>query len=199
MISAEMIDKFVDAAGKFASSIFVMVCFVLFIPEDVGNSLDVSNFKYVYRGYLWLAFVFTGSLTLIKFLIYIDNRFIEGWLAERRRAKNKSLHLMERENEIRFRLSSLNERELLWIKYCLYYNVQTLSARVDDVTAQSLVDKRLLSQGSGSILNLPYHIPDDVWLFVRTNQELIFGQDDINDPNFKIYINNFKGSLQRRF
>jgi hypothetical protein len=93
------------------------------------------------------------------------------------------------------RLNSLNDRELLWIKYCLFHNEQTLSAKLDDVTAQSLVNKGIVSQGSGSMLNLPFHIPDDVWAYLQLHEHLFLSEEEANDPKFGKLLESFRKSL----
>jgi hypothetical protein len=95
-------------------------------------------------------------------------------------------------------LNSLDGREQLWIKYCLRNNVQTLTARLDDPTAQSLVNKHILSQGSGSMLNLPFHIPDDVWRLLTEERPSFLTDEEISDPRFQRALDEFQSSLHPR-
>ena len=70
------------------------------------------------------------------------------------------------------RLRSLDLNEGMWIKYCLFHNVQTLSAERGNRTAQSLCHKGIIEEGSGHILDLPFHFPDPVW------QHLLFRNEE---------------------
>lgn len=195
MFSPETLSKVFESAAKYAWAVFVMAAFVLFVPDDAAMQLGIDRIKAEYKGYFWLTLVFTGTLTLSAVLSYFNKKVLDGWLEERRSEKKRNAEKAERLNAIALRLSSLDDRELLWIKYCLFHNVQTLSAKMDDVTAQSLLNKSILSQGSGSMLNLPYHIPDDVWRYLQENHFLFLSEEETNDPRFEKYLESFRKSL----
>jgi hypothetical protein len=173
----------------------VLAAFVLFVPEDAAKKLGIDRIKTEYKGYFWLTFVFTSTLTLSAVFSYFNKKVLDGWLEERLSEKRRNAMKAYRLNAIALRLNSLDDREFLWIKYCLYYNFQTLSAKQDDVTAQSLLNKGILSQGSGSILNLPFHVPDDVWIYLQENKFHFLSKEEDNDPRFKKYLEDFRKSL----
>lgn len=195
MLAPEALTKVLETAAKYAWAIFVMAAFVLFVPDDAAKQLGIDAIKGQYKGYFWLTLVFTGTLTLGAVFSYLDKRVLDGWLEERRAEKKRSAKRAERQNAIVLRLNSLNEQERLWIKYCLFNNVQTLSAKMDDVTAQSLLNKGILSQGSGSMLNLPFHISDEVWAYLQDNHLLFLSKEEIDDPRFEKHLESFRKSL----
>lgn len=195
MLSPETLSKILETAAKYAWAVFVMAAFVLFVPDDAAKQLGIDGIKAEYKGYFWLTLVFTGTLTLGAVLSYINKKVLDGWLEERRFKKKRSAKRAERLNAIALRLNSLDDREVLWIKYCLFHNVQTLSAKMDDVTAQSLLNKRILSQGSGNMLNLPFHIPDEVWTYLQESRFLFLSAEETNDPRFEKDLESFRKSL----
>jgi len=195
MFTPDAITKVLETAAKYAWAVFVMVAFVLFVPDDASRQLGIDAINTQYKGYFWLTLVFTGTLSLGTVFSYLDKKVLDGWLEERRAKKKRSAKRAERQNAIALRLNSLDDRELFWIKYCLFHNVQTLSARMDDVTAQSLLNKGILSQGSGSMLNLPFHIPDDVWAYLQENHLLFLSKEEIDDPRFEKHLESFRKSL----
>lgn len=191
----EAISKIFEFAAKYAWAVFVMAAFVLFVPEDAGKQLGLEQIKAAYKGYFWLILVFTGTLSVGAILSYLDKKVLDGWLEERRAEKKRKAKKQQRLDAVALRLNSLNKREVLWIKYCLFHNVQTLSAKMDDVTAQSLLNKDILSQGSGSMLNLPFHIPDDVWSYLQENEHLFLSEEEVNDPRVAKLLDDFRKSL----
>ena len=195
MLAPDALTKVLETAAKYAWAVFVLAAFVLLVPDDAAKQLGIDVIKGQYKGYFWLTLVFTGTLTLGAIFSYLDKKILGGWLEERRTAKKQSARRAERQNAIVLRLNSLDDRELLWIKYCLFHNVQTLSAKLDDVTAQSLLNKGILSQGSGSMLNLPFHIPDEVWAYLQENHLLFLSKEEIDDPRFEKYLVGFRKSL----
>lgn len=195
MLAPETFSNILESAAKYAWAVFVMAAFVLFVPDDAAKQLGIEGIKTEYKGYFWLILVFTGTLTLGAVFSYLDKKVLDGWLEERRAEKKRIAKRVERQNAIALRLNSLDDRELLWIKYCLFHNVQTLSAKMDDVTAQSLLNKGILSQGSGSMLNLPFHIPDEVWTYLQENHFLFLSKEETDDPRFEKYLESFRKSL----
>lgn len=195
MLAPETFSNILESAAKYAWAAFIMTAFVLFVPDDAAKQLGIEGIKAEYKGYFWLVLVFTGTLALGAVFSYLNKKVLDGWLEERRAEKKRSAKRAERQNAIALRLNSLDDREFLWIKYCLFHNVQTLSAKMDDVTAQSLLNKGILTQGSGSMLNLPFHIPDEVWTYLQENHFLFLSKEETDDLRFEKYLENFRKSL----
>ena len=171
------------------------MAFVLFVPESALEQLGLKHIKYESKGYFWLALVFAGTLSLGTLLSYFDKKIFDHWFERRRAEKVKDLERKRKLNSVIERLSFLDDREKHWVQYCLYYNVQTLSTKADDVTAQSLLNKNILWQGSGSVLNLPFHIPDDLWQYLQEKKFLYMGSED--DQTIKPILDRFRDSLRR--
>jgi len=192
----ESVAKVLEFVGKYSWAVFVMVAFVLFIPDDAAKQIGIQDVRTTYKGFWWLALILTGAIWVGAAFTYVDKRLLDGWLQRRRSERQRETERIRRFEAIRLRLNSLDQREQLWIKYCLFNNVQTLSAKLDDPTAQSLVNKRILSQGSGSMLNLPFHIPDDVWELLITERSAFLSEQEANDPRFHRLLDEFHRSLR---
>lgn len=189
--------KIIDFAAKYAWAAFVMVAFVLFVPDDAAKQLGIEQIKSNYKGYLWLTLIFTGTLSLGATLSYLDKKVFSVWMQDHREKKKQKAKQRQRIDVLVARLNSLNDRELLWIKCCLFFNEQSLTAKLDDVTAQSLSNKGIVFHGSGNMLNLPFHIPDDVWAYLQSNAHIYLSVEEINDPQFSGLLEDFKRSLYR--
>lgn len=194
----ESLGKILEFVGKYSWAVFVMVAFVLFVPDDGAKQLGLYDVRTSYKGFWWLALVLTGALWLGAVFSYFDKNILDGWLERRRSEKRRNAEQSKRIENIRLRLNSLDGREQLWIKYCVFHNIQTLTARLDDPTAQSLVNKHILSQGSGSMLNLPFHITDDVWRLLTEEGASFLTDHEVNDPGFQRALVEFKDSLHPR-
>lgn len=194
----ESLGKVLEFVGKYSWAVFVMTAFVLFVPDDGAKQLGLYDVRTSYRGLWWLALVLTGALWVGAVFSYLDKKVLDGWLERRRTERKSDTDRLKRIENIRLRLGSLDGREQLWIKYCLLNNIQTLTARLDDPTAQSLVNKHILSQGSGSMLNLPFHILDDVWRLLTEERSSFLSDEEISDPRFQRVLDEFQRSLHPR-
>jgi hypothetical protein len=194
----ESLGKLLEFVGKYSWAVFVMTAFVLFVPDDGAKQLGLYDVRTAYKGFWWLALVLTGALWIGAVFSYLDKKVLDGWLERRRSEKQHDLDRVRRIENVRLRLNSLDAREQLWIKYCLLNNIQTLTARLDDHTAQSLVNKHILSQGSGSMLNLPFHIRDEVWRVLTEERALFLSDEEANDPRFQRALDEFQSSLHPR-
>ena len=97
------------------------------------------------------------------------------------------------------RLKTLDKEEYIWIAYCLYYNVQTLSATPINQTANSLLNKGIISQGSGSILRLPYHLQDFVWEYLQAHKDEFLPPEIRDDPETGSKLDAFAERLKEVF
>jgi hypothetical protein len=104
-------------------------------------------------------------------------------------------HRQEQLESMRRRLDSLSTEERKWIIYCLFHNVQTLSAVRVNSTAQSLVHKGILEEGSGHILDLPFHIPDVVWQYLQEHSEEFLPKEAKGDQRLEKALESFKSTL----
>ncbi len=95
-------------------------------------------------------------------------------------------------------LGSLAPDEMMWIKYCLFHNIQTLTAVFSNPTAQSLYRKGLVEEGSGHILELPFHIPDSVWHYLVEHKGDFLPDAEVNHKRFLGKLENFRKALRPR-
>ena len=213
----EALSKVLDFVGKYAWAVCVTAAFVLLIPEDAAKQIGLSELRSVYKGPLWIVLVLTLVVALGAAFQYIDHRVIDGWLKGRRDARvrqeerlieekkrvetEQQQHLKQEEvrrhdlETLALRLRSLDPNERMWIKYCLYHNVQTLSAERGNRTAQSLSNKNILAEGSGQIFDLPFHIPDHVWKYLLQNQDEFLTETDRGDKRFPAALESYRKSL----
>jgi len=189
----ESLGKVLEFVGKYSWAVFMTTAFVLFVPDDGAKQLGLYDVRTSYKGYWWLALVFTGAHWIGEVL----KKVFAGWLERRRTEKKRDTDRLKHIENIRLRLNSLDGREQLWIKYCLSKNIQTLTAKLPDPTAQSLVNKKILSQGSGSMLNLPFHIPDDVWRLLTEERASFLSDEENSDPRFQRTLDEFQRSLHQ--
>lgn len=200
-VSADMSEKTTDRVIEFVTKYAWVVCiaitFVLFVPKDAADQIGVSEVRSKYLGYLWIGLVVTGLLWVASAFRYLDTK-AEGFFARRRAARKELDRLMRLEQTLGLRISSLNDAEIMWIKYCLFYEQQTLSAERTRPVAQSLVHKGILQEGSGHILDLPFHIPDDVWLYLLRHKDDLLPESERTDPRLERALQEFKKSLHWR-
>lgn len=213
----EALSKALDFAGKYAWAVCITTTFVLFIPEDVAKQIGVSELRVVFKGPIWIVLVLTFVLALGSAFQYIDRRLLEGWLKERSEARLREAEQLREaqrkaeeerqeqkkrsENERRvfdalvLRLGSLDPNEKMWVKYCLYHDVQTLSAERGNHTAQSLCHKGIVAEGSGHVLDLPFHIPDHVWKYLLEHKDEFLPEAERTDRRFSGLLDSYRKSL----
>lgn len=95
-------------------------------------------------------------------------------------------------------LGSLDPDELMWIRYCLHHNTQTLTAACSNRTAQSLYQKGVVEEGSGHVLDLPFPIPDAIWRYLLEHRTEFLPKSYIEDRRFIAKLENFRKALRPR-
>ncbi len=95
-------------------------------------------------------------------------------------------------------LGSLDPDELMWIRYCLHHNTQTLTAACSNRTAQSLYQKGVVEEGSGHVLDLPFPIPDAIWRYMLEHRTEFLPKAYIEDRRFLAKLENFRKALRPR-
>jgi hypothetical protein len=213
----ESLAKVLEFVGKYAWAVCVTAAFLLFIPDDAAQQIGVKELRTAFKGPLWIALVLTLVVAIGSALQYFDSRVVDGWLKSRREARAKAEERQrvaeaqavgerkkaeDRENSQReafeslaLRLQSLDLNECMWLKYCLFHNVQTLSAERGNSTAQSLHHKGILDEGSGQLFDLPFHIPDRVWKYLIEHRADFLSTGELSDKRFPSALDNFRKSL----
>lgn len=165
--------------------------FVLFMPDDPARQIGISEIREEYKGIWWIGFVLAAAIWSRKAFLYINGK-ASLWLEHRGREATRNQKALLRREQIERRLDSLDKIEQLWIQYCLYHNVQTLSAFSRDRVANSLCNKGILTSGSGSAMDLPFHIPDEVWEHLKENKHRYLLEADHENPRFEHLLVAFK-------
>ena len=191
----EEFSKILEFIGKYAWAVFFTTCFLLFVPDDAATQIGLLELRKSFRGILWIVLVFTFVLSLGTAFQYLHKEIIEGYLKQHHNRKKQK----EQIEMLALRLNSLNLNEKMWIKYCLFHNTQTLSAEQINVTAQSLSHKGIVVANSGSILDLPFHIPDHVWLYMLEHKDELLPKEERDDQRFPEALKNFRKSLWGNF
>jgi Super-infection exclusion protein B len=194
----EWLGKTLDFISKYSWAVMVVSAFVLFVPDDAAKQIAVLDIRDNYKGIWWIVLVLSAAIWSSAVFRYFDSK-VSVWLQSRAKERERIEKQEKRKAAIRARLDSLDDKELLWIKYCLYHNTQTLSAQRGDRVAQSLTYKGILAEGSGHILDLPFHIPDDVWEYLKENQSLFLPESDRRNPKFEQILEQFRRGRHASF
>jgi hypothetical protein len=183
----ETIARVLDAVAKYAWAVLVVCASVVFLPARALDFMGLSIIREDYLGFWWIGMIFSAVIAASS-----AGRRMVGWISRRKR-------LAEQRAEVLRRVNSLNEWERMWIAYCLLHNTQTMTARFADPTANSLETKGFVTRGSGSILNLPYHLNDFVWEYVRRHRQAFLPNEVANDHRSVQAIENFATRVKRPF
>jgi len=174
----EAFSKILDAVERYAWVVFLTAGFVLFVPDDAARQFGILALRNSYKGMWWIVLVLAFSLSMVAAFRYLNRRIFDEWLRGRREASELQEARRRIRESLALRLRSLDPREQMWIKCCLFYNMQTLSAAATDSTANSLHDKGIVDRGTGheesgtgQILNLAFHLPDQVWLYLLEHKD----------------------------
>lgn len=191
----ESLAKVLDFVGKYSWAVLVVVGFVLFIPSDAARQIGLDTLRSTYKGPLWILLVLSATVWLGAVFRYFDKKLFDNWLTHRAEEKRQEKNHAQFLQNLGLRLNSLDPYELMWIKYCLYHNVQSLAAQLSNSTAQSLNNKGIVKRGSGSILGLPFHIPDDVWRYLLEHARDFLSDEERLDPMLAHQLERFRKSL----
>ena len=198
-MATESIGKAFEFVGKYSWAIAIVAAFVLFIPEDAARQIGVLDFRTGYKGAWWLVLVLSFAVFLGAAFQYLDRRIFDGWFktrADRKAKDEKTRQFME---ALPLRLNSLDDREREWLRFCLINNIQSLSTQQANRVAQSLVAKGILTEGSGHIMDLPFHIPDRVWRYLLDHREDFVVAGEETDPRVKAKLEQFRKSLHPHY
>jgi hypothetical protein len=180
----EAISKILEAAAKYAWGVFVVCLFVILLPSSASDAMGLKTIKANYLGFWWIGLIFSAA-------IWGGSLFsrISAWFSEcrgRRAAKSTVIK----------RLYTLDPGEYRWIAYCLLHNVQTLSATAINQTANSLLNKGIVTQGSGSMLSLPFHMRDFVWEHLQNHTEEFLPREVREDADKIAILERFAADLK---
>lgn len=183
----EAIPKILEAAAKYAWGVFVVCLVVILLSAEKASSMGLKTIKGDYLGFWWIGLIFSGA-------IWGGSVFslVSEWVTttKNRRAENSI---------IINRLNTLDDGEYMWLAYCLLHNIQTLSAASINKTANSLLNKGIVTEGSGSILNLPFHVRDFVWEYLQAHKDEFLPLDIRSDKEQIRTLERFAAKLKEPF
>lgn len=182
----EAISKILEAVAKYAWGVLVVCLFVIVLPSGPSEAMGLKMIRSDYLGFWWIGLVSSAAIWGGSLFSRLSSRFLAG--RDRRAAELVVLK----------RLTALDRDEENWIVYCLLHNVQTLSAEIDNQTANSLLNKEIVSPGSGSPLNLSFHIKDFVWKYLLAHKDEFLPSDIHEDRKKKDAVERFAKSLTSR-
>lgn len=179
----EALSKILDAIAKYAWGVLVVCLLVVLLPDKATEAMGLNSLKGDYLGYWWIGLIFSGAIWLGSIFSHSIS-----WLAKAKSHYNSKTTIIKR-------LYSLDNDEQCWIAYCLLHDTQTLSANQTNQTANSLENKGIVTQGSGSILCLPYHMRDFIWEYLRKHKEDFLPPELLQDAEGLINIERFAAGL----
>ena len=194
-IAENMTESFVrllEVVAKYSWGILVVCLFVLFLPDKQAETIRIGNLKEQFLGYWWILLVFSGTVCVGS----LFSKVME-WRVKRRSEAEAERQKAERREKIIRRLYSLDMEERMWLKYCLFKNVQTLLAAEIHPTANSLLSKEIITVGSGSIMSLPFTIQDFVWEYLLAHRGEFLPQIFENDIRAGKVLADFEEGLRK--
>lgn len=166
-----------------------MICvFVLFLPHKQAEEIGILKLRADFLPYCWILLLFSGTICAGNL-----HSKVTQWIGQQKnRTKDREMIL--------HRLASLDDSERAWIVCCLVKQVQTLYAIRSNPTANSLLNKGIVTAGSGSILELPFHIRDFVWEYPKAHRdEFVPVELGTNPQKVSEVLEEFEASLLRLY
>jgi hypothetical protein len=182
----EWIARLLEAIAKYSWGVVAVCLFVLFLQHKQAEEIGILKLRADFLPYWWIVLLFSGTICAGN-IFAKTTRWI-GQRKNRRRDREMILH----------RLGSLDQGERAWIVCCLVKQVQTLYAIRTNPTANSLLNKGIVTVGSGSVLGLPFHIRDFVWEYVNSHRgEFVPAEFENYPQKVSEVLEEFEASLLR--
>ena len=184
--------KLLEVVAKYAWGILAVCLFVLFLPDKQAEIIGIARLKEQFLGYWWIILVFSGTVCFESLFFKVRE-----WRAKQRSEAEAERQKAEQREKIIRRLHSLDMDERMWLKYCLFKNVRTLVAAEINPTANSLLCKEIITVGSGSMMSLPFTIPDFVWEYLLAHRDEFLPQIFEKDIRSAKVLADFEAELRR--
>ncbi len=188
--------KAIEQIVKYARGVFAATCILLLFPDDAARQLGLYEVRQSTNGFLWTLLTLAASFVLAPLVADIRHGAVVAWLTGRQERKARRAYRRKRREAVAQSLRSLNAAEQMWIKYCLYHNIRTLTAHCNHPVAQSLYSKGIVEEGSGHILDLPFHIPQEVWYYLLTHKGEFVAESEMQDDALPPMLEDFRKSLR---
>ena len=163
------ITKIIEIKTRYFFGAWVFGALLIFLPAEIKAQMGITIPEVVrpWLGFSTLA-VFVLWLVLIVMQIF---SVIRQWFKER-----------GMRSEILVQLETLSDGERSIFILCLSNNQRTIQRNITDGSANSLKSKRLLAMATqGSILSMPFTIPNFVWEHIKSNEAELF--PELTDEN----------------
>jgi len=181
--------------GKFSLAFLVFTATILFLPSQIADDSVMDTLRTAYKTELWLG-LFMSSSMFVSYVCKSAWQTVADYIGEKLKEQKNQKKQQATLKRVIERLSSLDPRELLWIQYCLHNNQQTIVCAQTDGTANSLLTKGVITLGSGSVLNSPFTIKDDVWSHLKENSTKFLPElDQRTKSEFERRLKGFKESF----
>ncbi len=188
--------KALERIVKYAWGVFAAACVVLFLPDGTARDIGLYDFRLNANDFLWTLVALAAAFALAPVLADARQNAIVQWLKGWQDRKMRRAYRRKRREALALALSGLNAGERMWIKYCLYHNTRTLTAECNHPIAQELYRKGIIEEGSGHILDLPFHIPTDVWHYLLAHKRDFIAEHDMRDESLRALLETFRKSLR---
>ena len=148
--------------ARYYFSVWVVGALLIFLPVEIKERMAITIPEVIRP---WV-----GILTLTTFVFWLVLVFFRAAsfvhrLIDERKSRTETLG--------HFRTLSRGERDIFI--QCLSRNENTVFRHINDGSANSLKQKRLLIMApQGSLLAMPHTIPEFVWDYIKANQVQLF-------------------------
>ncbi len=180
---------------RYAWVVFIATCILLFAPNDAARQIGIYELRQMFGTFLFALMALTGAVSL-RAVFHADRDTFAKWLKQGQDLWMRKGQERKAREALALRLRSLDHEEMMWIKYCLYHNTQTLTAECTNRIAQSLYRKGIVEEGSGHILDLPFYIPKHVWRYLLEHKAEFILEAEMNDEHFPTALDNFRKALR---
>ncbi|OEU65089.1 MAG: hypothetical protein BA863_03020 [Desulfovibrio sp. S3730MH75] len=185
----DVVIRILEFAAKYAWASFVLSLLVIVLPNSAITKMGLNEIRSQHLGIWWIVLIFSASLWIASFSQKIVKNIIQI-LKDYRKAAFWHKHLAEF-------IESLSTPEKNWIRYCLYFNAQTVPCYRHNPVAQSLVNKDILVEGSGHVMSLPFHIKSKVWDILKRRIHYFISEEELADQRVGKQLEDFIASLGR--
>ena len=167
-------------AGRFSAPVAIFTGILLSLPDSTMQDMRLLEIRNGHLAELWLGFIYSTVLFLC-FLVKISFPSVLRIINVCFKALKVGMRRRTEFRNVIVQLDSLNDREKLWIQFCLYRNQQTFTAPQTSAVAISLTNKGFFSEGIGSPLSFPFTFRADVWVYLTQHKSSFITSADLND------------------
>lgn len=184
-----------ELAAKYSFAATISAAFILFVPDPAAAQLGLLDLRSHHLGWLWIAFVGSGSLFLSAMAPKATSA-ISTKLARRAEEKKREKDRQDKLERFRVRLESLNAQELFWVQYCIYSGQRTLFGEAYNPVAMALKAKGLLHPGAGTVWKVPYTFNDEAWQVIQESADTLLPPNIADTADFKRKAQGYEDSLK---